>query len=555
MARKKKKEKKEKDKTAPQPEIDMSQAGRFAVSMAIILNNCLKHYWLSQADAKAAVSECFGLLSGILETCEQIAIRIINRVFMINGNVVEAKSRTMQMFVDHLLGLEIDNFTLTQGISREDFVKLLEIFEARPTEIKQFGGFRALLEKFEIKNVQTKKMIYREVAEEETVVSKNDLEKSERARGHVEEVTGSIVAFLKGDVSVKDENVAKRVQETASDPARMAELILQAAEIRQKSADVEKGENLVDFVVGCLRRTYEGMTQDSSFKTQKGKKKITRDLILLEEEVLNRMREMSADWDEEDLSAISAATEEMTDEVKIDALADEYMTKFSATQASEQKILNFIKSEGVESGGESKLQKKLADRGLSISGWRELVVKSEAAQGAGGGPGPGGGFGPGHIVEAIAHLDTLLDNMEKEFAKSDKPAQEDNAQKLLDVLRDVSREIKALTMGTDRKIQNLIENLRADDEIVGIAEKEAQAAGKDFLLTRKQMLDIIAEIVREITEPLELIKSSLDMVNSKVLGGNAELQSSVVRLATDNALIIKMLLDNMKRISATSADS
>lgn len=557
MPAKKKKAKKkiEKDKTAEQPQVDMALAAKFLISMSAIVNNSLRHYWLSSSDAAEYTTECFRMLTGLFKTCDRIVLRIINGILMINGNPVEDKSAVLRMLVGHLSDLEIDNFNLISDLSEEDFSKFLEIISAQPAEIKQLGEFTSLLEQFGVKNIETKRMIYREVMEEEMVVSRDDFEKAGKGDGPGETDAGNILAFLKGDVSVTDENMAQKVQETASDPARMAELILRAADIRQEAADVEGGEGLVDFVVGCLRRTCNGMSQASSFKTQKGKKKITRDLVLLEEEVLNRMREMSSEWDDEDLSAITAVTEEMTDEIKMDAAVDEYVTKLSASQASEQNILNFVKSEKGAVEGESKLQQKLADRGLSMAGWQELVVKSGGGEGGAGlgpgaGPGPGGGgFGSGHIIEAIAHLDTLLNSMEKEFTRSDKPALDSNAQKLLDVLKDVSKEVKSLALGTDRKIQSLIEGLRADDETIRATEEAARTAGKEIMLTRKQVLSIIAGITKEIAEPLDLIKTSLDMINSKALGGNADLQSTAISLAEENAQIIKKLLDRLNRIS------
>lgn len=537
----------------------MVQTRRLFWNIAVILVNTIRHYWLSPTDANSATHACYEQLAVLLKTCDQISVRIINDQLVINGNNVEDDPTTIGPFVNHLISAGIDNFTIHAGVTPDEFQKFITLATSQPDQIKSEGGFVAMLEKNQVKGITSKKMIFREIADEEVVVSKKDMEAAARGGPAADKTGGgNILAFLKGHVDESKEQADETARQIASDPERMAELILQAAEIRQREGDGAIGETLADFVVGCIKRAYKGVRKSDIFQTQKGKKKIAKDLIILEEAILKRMREMTQGaWNEEDLEAISKATEEITDEVKIDAVTDEYMTKVTAIDEVEEKILEEIRKGGVIA--ESRIQQKLFEKGLSLGGWQELVIKS--GPGGTGGPGQGGGssggtggggadgIGPGHIIDAIEHLDHLLDHMEKQFEETKEPPPQGEGTKMIEILENVSKDIRQLTQGTSTKIAELVESLKTDSPAVTAAEAMAAQAGKPITTTRQGLLEAISRILVEINEPLDLIKTSLDMMNSKVFAGNVEMQTNVLRVMGENAEIIKALIGDLRMIS------
>lgn len=526
-----------------EPEVDMSQAVKLLQEIAVIVNNTLKHYWFSQRDAESDMTDCFKSLTALLAGCPQVTVRIVGGSPTINGNNIELKDSILDYFIAHLVDIGIDNFYIVEGVTNAEFIKFCDIVSASRDEIRQLGGFGAVLDKFELKKIRTKKLIVREIADAEVVLSKTEYERITSGEGKGEGSYGEILAFLKGDLSVKDENLAAKIKETASDSERMAELILQAADVKQK-ADLEGGETLSDFIVGSLRRTYEEIAKDPAMKTQSGRKKAVRNFIMLEEAILKRMREIKDEQvSEADLDAIASAADDITDEIKIDALTDEYAGKVEAFRESQDKLMKFIRTAGPGSAGASVIQKKLSERGISLPGWQEFVVKSSNEGGGSGGP--GSGFSNAHIIEAISHLDTLLDNMEKEFSKMSKAQQDENARKMWNILEDVNREVQKLVAHTDIKISNLVDVVSVNDGAVSKTDKSDGAPN----LTRKQLLDSIAEIICDVVEPLELIRTSLELVSSKAFGSNAEIQSNVVHLAMDNADLMKNLLEKLRFIS------
>jgi len=534
-----------------EPEIDLHRAGRLLQEIAVIVNNTVKHYWLSQDDAESDMADCYKTLVELLHTCPQMTVRILGSVPTVNGKPLELKDSLLDSLFAQLKLLSIDNFYVVEGVTSIEFNKFCDIISAKPDELKQLGGFSEVLDKFESKNIRTKKLIFHEIADAQVVISKDEFEKMGNGEGEGEgkATVGDILAFLKGDVLLKDDKLAETVKETASDPERMAELILQAAEIREK-ADVQGGETMGEFIVGCLRRMKDAVVKDPSIKTKTGNKKAVRNFIMLEEEILKRMREMSAeDANADDIDAVESAIDDITDEVKIDALADEYVSKVEAVEDSRNRLMTFVKQqESKAETCETVLQKKFAEKGIRMPGWQGMIIKS----GGGGQEGPGGGFSNPHIMDAISRLDALLDTMEREFSKMSKAQQDEDAKKMWNILEEVNGEVQRLTGHTGVMIGNLVDSIRSDENVVGAAEANARSGGKDISLTRKQVLSTISDVLRDISEPLELIMTSLDMMTSKTVSFSAQMQANVLSMAKDNANLIKNLLDGLRTISPST---
>ncbi|OVE75582.1 hypothetical protein BVX97_04130 [bacterium E08(2017)] len=555
--------------------------------IADIVNNTINSYWLSATDAATAAADCYQLLGKTLEKGGSLAFRVFDGSLMLNGDPIRQKSHNIEVFVEHLDSCEIDNFTITSEIDNAHFTNFLEVLEANKYELEQLGGFGACLERFDIKGVETKKIVFQEVSEEEVIVDKDDLKKGSGSGegGPSEQEVGSILAFLKGEIPTDDKDAVKQVQETATDAGQMADLIMNAADIRQQENPLEGGETMIDFVVGCLRRTYDGLTQQKSASTKTGKKRITKNLLLLEKEVLDRMRAMSDAWDDDDLQAIVDATQEMTDELKIDSLVDEYFVSQQHSEEKQKQIMEYIRSVGIDNV--DTLKQKLKAKGMQVDDWQQLVVKSGKGgmgvgpgatptadaghgEGDGGGPGAGPGMGPGEggeglgaggglgmgagfaigsLVEAISHLDVVLNNMEKDFNSEDVKASSNNSAQLVNILEDVTGQVRTMTEGTSEKIDFLLESISADSETINHAEQKAIEAGVEIKITRQNALKILVDIVREIEEPLAIIQSSLEMIQSNTMGGLNEAQGQALHLAFENTEIISGLMRKLETIA------
>lgn len=546
--------------------MDMAVCRELVREIALTVNNGVHDYWFSRADATQAMKECHEQFFHVMKDCDELAFRIVDGKVTVNGNPIADPDATMQAFIAHLGVLEIDNFALHKDITKEDFLELLEIFEAHPVELQQLGGFMKFVADAGLEKVIVKEMVLTELGDHDVIVDESEV-KGEGACGSGEEQVGSILAFLKGELPTDDARAVRAVNSAATDPGQMADLILQAADIREAPESLESSETLVDFVVGCLRRTYDGMMQDKQARTKIGRKRITKNLLLLEEEVLKRMREMASEWDEADFEAITDTVQEMTDEIKVDTLVDDYAAKRRSMEKSEQQLLDYLKTHGMESVDDVRAQDKMRDHGLGSEEWQQLVVKSGSPGGAagsggsdmggGGGEGSGGGapaMPMGQLFDAISHLDVLLDSMDRQFDTVDKKGRQKNQAELFRALSTMNREIGELAGKTHTTIAGLMEHVAEDADIIELAEQKARAAGVALKLTRRELLDAVSGIVHEIGQPLALIGTSLDMIVSKTFGGLGGSQGKMLELARENVRKLQGVFTRLESLGVPIAE-
>ncbi len=515
-------------------------------------------YGASHSVSKKACEDAFKELSESFKKYQEVAFSINENGIMANSATVDLRNRLIKTFVDRLKEIDLNSFSIKRGISQEKFEALMKLFNTKPEEIKKAGGFATAAAGAGLDSVRVTTVSYVQVTEDEVVLSKDDMHDqsmvsavnaaAESAAVNVD----TILAFLRGDVSTTQKGVVEGMQSMATDADKLADLIMKSAEVQQGAVDVDGGETFAEIVVGCLKRAYDGVSQSPEMKTQKGKKKFTKTLMLLEQEVLEKMRAQRGVTDIEAEQIVTEAIEEMADDLTIDALAEEYMKKRNAIEANEKRILRFIKSKGAGKITETDLLEKLKEGGLSIEGWHELMIKS----GIGGGSGMGIGKGGGGGMAAVGHLAMLLEHLEETIIKKDEDGKTESgkeaAGKLEESLREVSHEVDNLVVQTEKKIENLVQKVKAEDAAEEAEEKGAakQQAPK---MTRKQLLEFLAEIVQELCQPLVVIGCSIDMIASRSLGEITDAQSEMLKLAVDSGAKLQKLINKLLEISGLPA--
>jgi hypothetical protein len=126
-----------------------------------------------------------------------------------------------------------------------------------------------------------------------------------------------IVAFLKGEAGAE---ITGEVKKMLSDPERLGQMIMEAANIRQTAISIHDGESPADIVVGCLRRTYGGLRKESEFQSAQGKVNLNKAMMLLEKNVLDKIHAALGAHHPEIDRRIFDAIREMEEEQKFDVL-------------------------------------------------------------------------------------------------------------------------------------------------------------------------------------------------------------------------------------------
>ncbi|MBN1671620.1 MAG: hypothetical protein JXR37_11330 [Kiritimatiellae bacterium] len=504
-------------------------------------------YGVAHSITRSSVDTTYELLGRVLEGVKRINISMSEGRILIDGIPLELRNSLLIMLAKRLNDLEISAFTLGHGMSREEFANLIDLLSVAPEQMREMGQFADVVAERGLQHVQAEKVMYQQVSEGTVVVDKDELAKKEVAAAAAPAID-QIVAFLKGDVSADGDKAAAGLQNVASDADKLAELIMESAAVRQKDPNIGEGESLANIVVGCLRRTFQGLTKNPSARTQKGRKAVKKTLFLLEKELLDKLRSFSQHGEDAEADRLIAqAMEEMQEEMEIDTLAADYMKKRKAAEQVEDRVRRFIKNRGETRLAETELEAKLRDGGLTPDGWRELVVKSGAAPAAG----MGGGAGPGGQDPAAGFgmLAALLSRLEEKIESAAKAPGETSSQAAFNsAVAQVSDEVSSVTEKTAQKIDRLSEQVQksVDDAPPDMAELDK---GTGQQMSRRLLFATLSEIVQELRQPLSVVNASVGMIAKRQLGEVSVSQQEMLNLAANSGERIEHLIDKLAEIS------
>lgn len=513
--------------------INSDEAGEVVRALGTIFSNSFLYGDKHSVTVKA-IKDSFAILQVVFGRGVDLAFSIADEELIVNSMTLELKNPLMKTFASRLKDLEVSSFTISSGLKWDDFQKLVVVFNMKGADIAAQGGFPAVVAAQGISGITTKSVIYKAVTEDEVVVNKDDLDEAQK--GLSERQSDSVVAFLNGDTGVSGDEASNALKEVADDPQKLSELVLKAAEARKDGSGLENGESFSSAVVGCLRKAYDVLASDKSAKTQKGKKNLQKMLMLLEKEIMDKLRAVAGGADIDDGELVDAI-EEMEDELKIDSLASDYMKKRNAIEANESRIIRFIKAKGADRIDATDLKDRLFEGGLDTDGWSELLMKSGIGK-----AGEGAGAGPGGGLAAMGHLAVLLHEMEQSLA-DDKAA---GGVKGLDkVAKDVRREIEGLVAKTERKILDLVDSMQKENE----AEARGLALPQESKMPRRKLMELLAEIGQELCQPLAVINCSVDMLRSGTMGDVTSAQLEMLCLTAESGSRLQVLINKLMKIS------
>jgi hypothetical protein len=524
---------------AAKPEEGLSAAAlreiaEFLKLMGMVVNNAA----LYSADHKLTIQafeKCFEKLGVVLEVVPRLNLSMVDGGLLVDGKAPGVSNPFINVLAAKLDQLSISGFSLLKGMAIEEFGKLMDILvTAKPVED---GGFADVLAESGLEHVHAEKVKYERVREGDVVLDKGEAEKG-KADSVAAETVQQIMAFLRGDPSTGEggvgagdgagglsDGVAQGLAGLAnSNVGELANLIMEAVTVRQRTVGISTGETLGDIVVGCLRRTFDGLMKDPASRTQKGKKTIKRTLMVLEKSILEKLHAMTPEPDPTLDAAISQAIEEMTDDVEIDALSADYVKKQQALDKTESRMLRYLNKHGDDPEAIQDLESRLTESGLTMEGWKKLVVKSDDVAGV---------APPVEMPQAppeVGMLAILLKELNDMMTAPPDP------KALGQKLAEVDQKTKDLATFTEKRIEELGQIVSADP--VDTSENARK-------LTRKALVALLAEITQELCQSVSAINCSVSMTLAGHVGDINEDQREVLTVASDCTHRLDHLLDRL----------
>lgn len=532
----------------PGPQVALEPAETLLRCLGQVVSNS-SIYGPQHKATRQALDDAFAALGKIFTSQENVVLGVADERLHCGGHTVEAETALLRTLVRRFSATGVGAFGLKRGMTREEFERLMYLIGGATGG--GADGFAGATQSGGFIHVSLKKVSYQAVAEDDHVVKKETATSGTEQTGNNKPdqassaaVEAEIMTFLQSASAGAGTAISKEAEALASQPAQLAELLLRAADVRPEAANLADGEFLGNIIVGCLRRLHQKYSTAPSGKTQQGKKTLSRTLVMLEEEVVGKLRAMSGDVVADTAAAIiSKEVEGLVEDLRVDALADDYLKKSRLIASTEQQLVKFIAArQGQTERADSlqELEKKLTDGGLDHAGWEMLLQKGATAgapQGAAGGDAP-------PLAMLLMRLTDLLD-----------PARQTEAtdatrEQVGSIVSELNQGVASAMAGVEQKVGNLREEIRT---VQPLPEKAKPQDVELQARSRRHIITTLAEIVQELRQPLSVINGSIEMLCAGHLGLVPEIQREMLNLALQSSRRLGTIVDTLSVISGMPA--
>jgi hypothetical protein len=536
-----------------------------AQGLGLLVHNTVHRHWFSATDQHESVAAFYALFVGCLTRTDEVVFRTAGGMLTVNGEAPKEMDRAMTTLVEQFQALRVGNVALRRGVTIDELERFVGVLATPAANVGEGDDFSAALAAQGVSHVGFRTVMYRELSDDDVVVSRRALESVAEPAGSTGPVVpvsdAQLATLLTGTdrgantagaaVNPANEELLSRL---AEDTQRLAAVVLQVA--RTRPAD--EG-SLTQALVHALNRAYDLWSRQDGAQTQTGKKRTQRNLRALEREVIGMLDSLPPQEQKVAAEAVRGTVGELEDDLRVDVLAAEYLKRLKAMEQTEKRLTRYLEHRGTEGAAPSELAERLSEGGLTPERWAKLVGSAERGRGAGPGPGPGGGgtgsgggipgSGEGGGVIDVGGLQTLLASLEQTARETSAGAGSSAGDELDRLLGSVQSEMRSIMDRTAGRIRFLTDELQVDESAVAALEDAARAQGQAVRITRRQLLEMLAEIAQELCQPLSVVQCSLDMVSSRMLGEVSDSQMEMLKLALESVTRLQGLVEGLRTVA------
>lgn len=455
------------------------------------------------------VDQTFELLQLALKDRKAFSIGTFDGKFTVNETPVTVLDVPIRTLEKKLTTLKISHLTFSRGMPKPELVKLLTLLcTSNDTQMKEklAGAGLNHIQMTDVKYVALRS------GEQKTGSGGGNARTGGEPAGATDRESSvqisQIVAFLKGETGGSEEN-SREIRKMLSDPEKLGQMILEAAAVRQAAGSARNGETMADLIVGCLRRTFDGLNAAPEFQSAQGKASLAKTMLLLEKTVLDRIRG-SAGPERFDLERrIQAGIHSMESQRQFEVLSTYYAEQCKKRQSTEEKMLEFIRAQG-----EEKAREMFAASSIPFADWQQLIIKSHAA----GGSGSGAGGDLAAVATVLERLAGLMSSSRPEEAQT--------------AIREARREVADYTGRLGRQIEEIEEQLQRP----GSHPENARHPDREKLLLE------ISKLTLSIMQPLTVVNGSIE---AALTATDDSLRKELLELAYQSGQTIQVMTGRM----------
>jgi hypothetical protein len=496
--------------------------------------NIITTYGKNHPAVQHAAITAIDSMSRLFTTRKKVIIGAFNGNLTVDEVSVSTDATLLKSLERRLSRLRITGLKIASGITEQELAQLADLLAS-----KEAAEFKTGLHQSGLNHISSEETRFEAVRSGQTVANTSDLAGScsngilvldeDPVDGGAGSGEGSgpdvhvdqIVAFLKGDIELDSEGeIGEQLSELAADPARLGKMILESVAVRQSVSELS-GESFGDVVLGCLRRTFDGLRKQPAFKTSEGMADLRKALLLLEESVLDRMRDLTGDSNPELDRQIVQAIREMDENLGFEMAAAQYMEHRDAIERNKEELQAYVKSHGVGAA-----EGLLSDTDFPATEWRRIVVNRNNDTGSPSSPPIADGINT--LANVFEKLETLMKSKNSTGAS------------VKDLLGEASDNLDDTIFTTKEKLDVLSQHLKEDDS--------GTIGGQGRNMNQKELLAALSEVAQELMQPLTAITASLEMMLHGYVGDITEEQRDLLCLASNSGEHLKFLMRELIEI-------
>ncbi len=494
-------------------------------------------YGVAHKVSRSSLEVCYSVIGKFIEFHQHIHFNITEGTLLING-ASTSSCPLSSSFTNRLTNLNLFSFTIEPGFSLEECIALFSFFLTPPSKLDPGKTATEIMEGLGLKHIEAKSFSYRRVSEDEPAEgAPNDATPPSGPGTPAGEAQptqpdlDNILAFLKGDDQADSNRSIEDIRKLAADSEKLAELILRTIEIRSSLANLAEGESLTDLIVGCIQKMVHPIIKDPANKTEKGRKHIKHSLLMLEKALLERLKTLAGD---QAIHATEAMMDELVEDLDLDAIASKYMKNRRLAEKTSEKLTQLLERSADDPEQLEELRTRLTDQGLTPEGWQELTIKLSPSAPSSGSGGSGNGSGSADGVNEIKVLTLLLARIGETIQH---PPSANTPAEMQSLINETGEHLATLAEITDKKIETL-GALLTDEEAHPV-------------LSRAELLEILAEIAQEIMQPLTIISGTVAMIRSLRPGALTDTQGELMSMIAESCKRMTVLVNHLMHLAGT----
>ncbi|MBQ6925261.1 MAG: hypothetical protein IJQ73_11520 [Kiritimatiellae bacterium] len=506
---------------------------------AFVLANA-RTYGISHNITRNAAGMVAQALAAYLREFGALTFEVKGDDFFVEGVAIDMHTPALEALARRLAELGAADLSFGTEVTREELDRWFTVLDSGAAGAP--GSFGQTLASSGFHAIQSGNVTLREVAEDEDVFKKAEVEAAAHAR-----FASRIRNAERLLDSLPDGQAMPAIPVDLSDPQAFEDL-LRISQTPALSGGATPANRLADESANRLERLAQGLMAHPANRTQTGRRNLRKLLTKAESDITERLQKLGADI--EAVERLASRVKRLVEDLAVDGIAARYVKLRGQAEADGARLRRRMRGAMRRGAGEGEaLKGRLLGAGLTEEMVSELLASGK------GGTGGSKSKVEGQMSEGGSQKPEA--SSQQPTAESQKPEESPSQlSELLSKLRKTdpgSGELPALVesilgemsrslLDTQRNANKQLETLR---KIVMIPSYRTD----NPKLTRQQLQSLMAELGQQLRQPLTVVNGGVGMILSGHFGAIPEAQRHIVKLIADSAAELDALVGRLIEIA------